>query len=157
MPVKMSEDFYNHPVVQVSYADAEAYACWLKRRLPTEEEWEYAAAGKERSPKYPCGEEISRSQANYGSKGTCAVMGYSPNGYGLYDMPGNVWEWTSSWYKAYPGNIVGGEESENFGEKYRVVRGGAWMYDDVQCMTSYRNASDPSQPYPTVGFRTVCS
>lgn len=149
----LPKDFMFHPVTQVSYEDALAYATWLGRRLPTEQEWEYAAKGGQGSDKYPWGENISLAQANYSSQGTCAVMRYSPNGYGVYDLIGNVWEWTDSYYQAYPGNR---DENPHFGKKYRVIRGGAWLYDAAYCMLSYRNANQAEHAYPTVGFRTVC-
>ncbi|MCB1135244.1 MAG: SUMF1/EgtB/PvdO family nonheme iron enzyme, partial [Chlamydiia bacterium] len=95
---------------------------------------------------------ISRYHANYASTGTTAVMAYPANSQGLHDMIGNVWEWTDSWYLSYPGNP---KPSPHFGEKYRVVRGGAWMYDGSHCQSAYRNANQPERCYPTVGFRTV--
>jgi sulfatase modifying factor 1 len=149
---KVPEDFEQHPVTQVTFADAEAYCEWAGRRLPTEIEWEQAARGGLAAVKFPWGDTISRVQANYSTDGTTPVMSYQANGYGLYDIAGNVWEWTSSWYQAYPGNH---QKSIHFGEKYRVVRGGAWIYDGAHCMVSYRNANDPLHAYPTVGFRTV--
>ncbi len=152
MGQRLPDDFDNHPVTQVTFADAIAYCEWAGRRLPTEEEWEQAARGGLASEKFPWGSTIGRVQANYNSEGTSSVMSYQANGYGLYDMAGNVWEWTSSWYKAYPGNHL---SSPHFGEQYRVVRGGAWMYDGAHCMVSYRNANDPAHAYPTLGFRTV--
>lgn len=148
----LPEDFDHHPVTQVTYADAVAYAEWMGRRLPTEEEWEYAARGGQRDIKYPWGNEITRSNANYLGEGTTPVMQYQANGYGLYEMAGNVWEWTSSWYQPYPGNM---RENPHFGEKYKVVRGGAWMYDGAHCMVSYRNANQLKHCYPTLGFRTA--
>lgn len=145
-------DFPKHPVVQVTYADALEYAKWAGHRLPTEEEWEYAAAGGLSDVRYPWGNSVFRNQANYGSDGTVPVMRYPANGFGLYDMAGNVWEWTSSWYKAYPGNE---RPNPHFGEKYRVLRGGAWMYDANHCLIAFRNAGLPTQCLPTVGFRCV--
>ncbi len=148
----LPDDFDDHPVTQIAHEDALAYCEWAGRRLPTEQEWEQAARGGLANVKFPWGDTISRVQANYSTEATTAIMSYQANGYGLYDMAGNVWEWTSSWYDAYPGNHQG---SPHFGEQYRVVRGGAWMYDGSHCMVSYRNANDPTHTYPTVGFRTV--
>lgn len=148
----LQEDFERHPVVQVTYVDVLSYAEWMGHRLPTEYEWEYAARGGQKEIKYPWGNMITRSDANYSSDGTTSIMAYRSNGYGLYDMAGNVWEWTSSFYQAYPGNT---RYNPHFGEKYRVVRGGAWMYDGYHCMVSYRNANQAEHCYPTLGFRTA--
>ena len=149
---RIPEDFYRHPVVQITLQDAEAYAKWRGRRLPTEEEWEYAAKGGRQEALYPWGSTALPNRAHFSQEGTCPVMNYPANGFGLYDIVGNVWEWTSSFYKGYPGNEKG---STNFGEKYKVVRGGCWMYDIEYCMVAFRNANEPSHMYPTVGFRTV--
>ena len=148
----LPKDFSQHPVVQISYQDALAYCAHYGRRLPSEEEWEYAAKGGLKDPRYPWGHTITRAQANYGSQSPCAVMSYQANAYGLYDIVGNVWEWTSSWYQAYPGND---EQQEYYGEQYRVLRGGAWQFDASQCMISYRNANAPDASFPTIGFRTA--
>ena len=150
--VTIPQDFDLHPVTQVTYTDALAYAEWAGRRLPTEEEWEYASRGGQKDIHYPWGNTITRSNANFSGENTTPVMQYQANGYGLYDIAGNVWEWTTSWYKAYPGNAV---ENPHFGENYKVVRGGAWMYDGFHCMVSYRNANQPAHCYPTLGFRTA--
>lgn len=149
---KLPDDFDLHPVTQVTHQDAAAYAEWLGRRLPTEEEWEYAARGGQREARFPWGDHISTAHAHCNADGPCAVMRFHANGYGLYDIVGNVWEWTSSWYKAYPGSAG---DSPHFGEQYRVVRGGCWMYDLSHCLVSFRNATRPQDCYPTVGFRTV--
>lgn len=150
---RIPADFVQHPVTQVTFRDAEAYCEWRGRRLPTEQEWEYAARGGLSGVRYPWGDVISRAQANFSSEGTTAVMRYQANGYGLFDVAGNVWEWTGSWYEAYPGNH---QENPHFGQNYRVIRGGAWMYDGAHCHLSCRNANDPKMPSPTVGFRTAC-
>jgi formylglycine-generating enzyme len=138
----------------VTCEDAKAYASWAGRRLPTELEWEYSATGGKKHSRYPWGDTITPSQANYSTDSTSPVTRYQPNSFGLYDLSGNVWEWTDSWYDAYPGNE---KTNSHFGEKYKVIRGGAWFYDAKHCMISYRNANDPSHAYPTVGFRTAQS
>jgi len=149
---KLPENFNSHPVTQVTYNDAVAYCEWLGHRLPTEEEWEYAARGGCHHVHFPWGDTESYAYAHCNSDATCAVMQHHANGYGLYDIVGNVFEWTSSWYQPYPGNSG---TNAHFGEKYRVVRGGCWMYDLSHCLISYRNANQPEYCYSTVGFRTV--
>ena len=96
----------DHPMVRLSGDDAAAYASWAGKRLPTEAEWEYAARGRLVGKRYPWGNEISRDYANYSVTGgadrwsgqTAPVGSFKPNGYGLYDMAGNVWEWCADWY-----------------------------------------------------------
>src|SRR5262249_2626840 len=105
----------DHPVVHVCWHDAVAYAEWAGKRLPTEAEWEYAARGGLSRKKYVWGDELTPAgkwQANIwqgrfpaenpcedGFRGTAPVASFPPNGYGLYDMAGNVWEWCADWYR----------------------------------------------------------
>jgi len=140
----------NHPVVQVSWYGAMAFARYYGWRLPTEWEWQ-AVADFDGSYTYGCGTTINKSKANYDDAnplGLCSYpytspVGYYPAyGYGMCDMAGNVWEWTDSWYS--------GEHS------YRVIRGGSWLYNDFYCGVSYRHVINLSDSqYSTYGFR-VC-
>ena len=147
---KLVDDFDFHPVVQVSYEDALAYAKWIGRRLPLEQEWELAAKGGKRQTLFPNGDQLSSHEANFASYGTSSVMTYPPNAYGLYDMVGNVWEWCASPYLPYPSSTTKGLD---FSQDLRVVRGGAWLYDVFHCRIAARNANQMHHFYPTLGFR----
>ncbi|MDH5526300.1 MAG: SUMF1/EgtB/PvdO family nonheme iron enzyme [Nitrospirota bacterium] len=135
-----------HPVVFVSWFDADDFCRWEGKRLPNELEWEKAARGPDGNV-FPWGNHFELERANTPQRwasmndpGHTMPVGSFPSGkspYGLFDMSGNVWEWTDSWYQPYPGN----EFPNNFyGEKNRVLRGGSW-YD---CLSYGCGLSAPS-------------
>lgn len=147
--------YAKHPVVGVTWYGAVAYAKWIGKRLPTEAEWE-AAATVGKDILYPSGAEIERSQANFFSSDTTAVMSYPPNAFGLYDMAGNVYEWCHDWYayNFYESSAVEPDHPQGPPQGvYRVLRGGCWksLKEDLRC--SHRHRNNPGAVNGTYGFR----
>jgi len=148
--------YAKHPVVGVTWYGAVSYAKWVGKRLPTEAEWEVAARGGLESAYYPSGDEIEKSQANFFSFDTTAVMSYAPNAYGLFDVAGNVYEWCQDWY-GYNYYELSLQEPENpqgpLQGVYRVLRGGCWksLKEDLRCSRRHRN--NPGTVNGTYGFR----
>lgn len=154
------EPGYNkHPVVGVTWYGAIGYCQWVGKRLPTEAEWEIACCGNLENPLYPTGESIEKTQANYFSSDTTAVMSYPPNGYGLYDLAGNVYEWCHDWYE-YTYYEASAQEPNNpkgpLQGVYRVLRGGCWKSLKEDLRASKRHRNNPGAANGTYGFRCCC-
>lgn len=182
----------DHPVVHVAYSDAVAYARWVGKELPTEAEWEFAARGGLESAEFAWGNEFTpqdrwmantwqgdfprHNRAEDGYERTSPVKTYPPNAYGLYDMIGNVWEWTSDWFTAthkadspkaccIPRNPRGGraQDSQDASQPdiripRKVLKGGSFLCAPNYCRR-YRPAARHAQPIDTstchIGFRCV--
>jgi len=143
------------PIVGVSYEDAEAYAKWAGKRLPTEAEWEKAARGGLSDLKYPYSNDIDPNMACYDLNpeldGPADVKSYEPNDFKLYDMDGNVSEWTSSPALPYPG----GKLIMDYGQDYRVIRGGGWKDIKSGLTVSKRDFKGKKWTGNATGFRCV--
>jgi sulfatase modifying factor 1 len=148
--------FPDHPVVGVSWQDAADYAAWRGKRLPTEAEWEYAARGGQAELDYPLADTLSPSDANYGGSigNPLEVGSFAPNGFGLYDMSGNVFEWVADRYSAqyYSESPLADPLGPESG-RFRVIRGGGWHSGPYCNRTYYRNALPPQWVDFAVGFR----
>ena len=183
----------DYPVVHIAYADAEAYAQWAGKSLPTEAEWEFAARGGLDRAEYAWGNDLmpdGKPMANFwqgefpwqnlktdGFEGTSPVGSYPANGYGLVDMTGNVWEWTTDWYTprhahdkkvhacCIPSNPRGGPESDSYDPRQpqiqiprKVIKGGSHLCAPNYCRR-YRPAARFPEPVDTstchLGFRCI--
>jgi len=164
----------NHPVVHVSHNDASAYAAWTGKQLPTEAEWEYAARGDLEQALYPWGNELTPAgkhlcnvwQGEFpiadtgedGFSGTCPVTAFPPNGFGLYGMTGNVWEWTADWFGI---NHVNRETFNPLGPAEgpgKVVKGGSFLCHASYCnryRVAARTQNTPDSSTSNMGFRCV--
>jgi sulfatase modifying factor 1 len=179
-----------HPVVQVAWEDVQAYAAWVGKELPTEAEWEFAARGGLEGAEYAWGSEFmpdGKPMANTwqgefpiqnlmqdGYEWTAPVGSFPPNGYSLYEMTGNVWEWTTDWYRAQheaheacctPQSPVGGRQEQSYDPLFpdlsiprKVIKGGSYLCAPNYCRR-YRPAARSPQaidsPTCHLGFRCI--
>lgn len=179
----------NEPVVHIAYEDALAYCKWIGHRLPTEAEWEYAANGGNKNSIHFWGNDVQKlyKMANTwtgafpsdnnkidGYENRAPVKSYQPNAFGLYDIAGNVWEWSSDWYntnyykeqaskKEIQVNPFGANQAFNHNNPYakeKVIKGGSFLCNETYCASyriSSRMATSPDSSMEHLGFRTVKS
>ncbi len=142
-----------HPVVMVSWDDASAYAAWAGRELPTEAQWEKAARGGTTTA-YPWGDAFDAAKANNNRQGTTAVGSYPPNGFGLFDMSGNVWEWCRDWYdEGWHGRMPGQDPVNATQSSSHVFRGGSWDVGPSYLRAASRGRGGPGYRGTYLGFR----
>ncbi|WP_206098530.1 formylglycine-generating enzyme family protein [Paenibacillus montanisoli] len=170
-------DRLDHPVVHVSWNDAAAYCDWKGGRLPTEAEWEYAARGGLVQKRYPWGDLLKpdaehlcniwqgkfpvKNNASDGYLGTAPVHAFKPNGYGLHNMSGNVWEWCSDWFTPhYHMTTSGVNPHYTKPAQARSMRGGSYLCHKSYCnryRVAARNSNTPDSSTGNCGFRMVAS
>jgi formylglycine-generating enzyme required for sulfatase activity len=171
------EERLDHPVVQISYRDATAFCEWAGKRLPTEAEWEYAARGGLTGARYPWGDQLTpegehrcnvwqgefpvENTAEDGYANTAPVDAFEPNGHGVFNPAGNVWEWCADWFDpeyhttaAYdPDNPTGPDDGDE-----KVMRGGSYLCHRSYCnryRVAARSSNTPDSATGNIGFRCV--
>jgi len=144
----------NHPVVYVSWYAANAYVRWIGKSLPTEAQWEYSARGGYEGMRYVWGNSGETYLSNFRGRGVMPVGNFSMNGFGVNDMAGNVWEWTSDGYELY----MGGEENNprpRLNNHLKVIRGGSWNSNMNEMRVSLRKTEKPNVCRGDIGFRCM--
>jgi formylglycine-generating enzyme required for sulfatase activity len=174
-PQSNVDDRLDHPVVHVSWRDATAFGQWSGKRLPTEAEWEYAARGAVDGAVFPWGDDLepdgahrmnvwqgtfpSQNTRDDGYLGTAPVDAFPPNGFGLYNMTGNVWEWCADWYDPrYYATSPARDPTGPSAGSHRVMRGGSYLCHASYCnryRVGARSGNSPDSSVGNLGFRCV--
>ena len=174
-PHSDSSDRPDHPVVHISFEDALRYCQWAGKRLPTEAEWEYAARGGLSRAAFPWGDQLepegehrmnvwqgqfpNRNSQEDGFYGTCPVNAFEPNGHGLHNVTGNVWEWTSDWFHAsFRAEDRRLDPAGPPAGTHRVQKGGSYLCHASYCRryrVSARQGSEPNSSAGNLGFRAA--
>jgi formylglycine-generating enzyme len=173
-PGSRIDERLDHPVVHVSWNDAAAYALWSGKQLPTEAEWEYAARGGLEQKLFPWGDELTpdgkhlcnvwqgkfpqENTCEDGYAGTCPVCAFPPNGFGLYSMTGNVWEWTADWFGRQHRKTETANPRGPMVGSGKVMKGGSFLCHASYCnryRVAARTENTPDSSTSNIGFRCV--